>query len=284
MTALRGTAIVLALFVIAGCGSDATKARRHAVNSYFTKVAAAQVGLLSHEGQINATLQRFSLTHSSPAELAKLRQARRDIGQAERQVKALPPPKDARRLHALIVHRLALQGAVVDELIATALYIPKLVATAPALQAAVAGLRRNLSAITSGPATAAVKTSGGTATLDRYAAAFGGYGDALAPISAVLGALHAPPIMLANLDAERRAVARSVTLCNTIRRTLRHRQIAAANAAIHSLFTVSATLNGAQTQAQQAAAARAYNARLGQIDTAARQVNRERERLVRLIG
>ena len=98
MTALRGTAIVLALLVIAGCGSDDTRARREAVNSYFGKVAAAQVALLSHQGQIDATLQGFSLTHSTPGELAKLRAARRDIDGAQRQVKALSPPDDARKL------------------------------------------------------------------------------------------------------------------------------------------------------------------------------------------
>ncbi|MFZ1880269.1 MAG: hypothetical protein WAU41_08890 [Gaiellaceae bacterium] len=282
MKALRGTAILLALLVIAGCGSDGTKARREAVNSYFAKVAAAQVGLLSREGQINATLQAFSLTNSTPAVLAKLRKARQEIGDAERQVKALDPPDDARKLHSLLVQRLVLQRAVVDELIATALYVPKLRATAPALQAAVAGLRRDLKAITSG--TAQVKATGGAATLDRYAAAFGGYGDALVPLSAVLDSLRAPPIMQAALTAERRAVARSIALCDTIRSTLRHRKIQAANRAIHSLFTVASNLNGAQTQAEQAAAARAYNARLRQIDAVAKKVNLERERLVQLIG
>jgi hypothetical protein len=282
MRALRGTAIVLALLVVAGCGSDGTKARRAAVNSYFAKVAAAQVGLLSREGQINAALQSFSLTNSTPVELAKLRKARREIDDADHQVKALDPPDDARKLHSLIVQRLGLQRAVVDELIATALYIPRLGATAPALQAAVAGLRHALNAITSAPGQ--VKASGGAATLDQYAAAFGGYGDALVPVNAVLDGLRAPPILQAGLIAERRAVARSITLCDAIRSALQHRQIPAANKAIHSLFTVASNLNGAQTQAEQAAAARAYNARLRQIDVVAKKVNLERERLVRLIG
>ena len=284
MKALRGTAIVLALLVIAGCGSDGTKARREAVNSYFAKVAAAQVTLLSHQGQIDSTLQAFSLTHTTPGELAKLRNASRDIADAERQVRALDPPADARKLHALIVQRLGLQRAVVEELIATAEYVPKLAATAPVLQAAVAGLRRNLSAITSAPAATQVKPTGGAATLDRYAAAFGGYGDALAPVSAALDSLHAPPILHAALVAERRGVERSIVLCNAIRSALQHRQITAANKAIHSLFMVSATINGEQTQVQQAAAARAYNARLRHIDAVAKKVNLERARLVRLIG
>jgi hypothetical protein len=53
---------------------------------------------------------------------------------------------------------------------------------------------------------------------------------------------------------------------------------------VTSSVAVAATLNGAQTQAEQAAAARAYNARLRQIDLVARKINLERARLVKLIG
>ena len=171
-----------------------------------------------------------------------------------------------------------------DELIATELYVPKLAATAPKLQAAVTGLRNDLAAITSAPTKPAVSAKGATSTLDRYGAAFGGYGDALLPVSGVLDALRAPAIMRPALAAERGAVARSITLCNAIRGDLQHRKIAAANAAIHSLFTVSATLNGAKTRTEQAAAARAYDARLHQIDVVGTKVNLERDRLVKLIG
>ena len=284
MTALRGTALVLALLVVAGCAASGTKARRNAVNSYFGKVATAQVSLLSKEGQINATLQSFSLSHATSLELYRLRNARRDIGDAITRVRALKPPNDAHKLHALIVERLVLQRSVVDELIATELYIPKLAATAPALQAAVTGLRADLAAITKAPAAPKVSAQGATSTLDRYGAAFGGYGDALVPVSGVLDGLSAPPILASSLAAERAAVARSITLCNTIRTALHKRKIATANAAIHSLFTVSGTLNGAKTRKEQAAAARAYDARLHQIDAVAIKVNRERDRLVKLIG
>jgi hypothetical protein len=81
-------------------------------------------------------------------------------------------------------------------------------------------------------------------------------------VSTVLAGLTAPPILRPSLDAQRHEVARSSALCATIRSTLLRRDIPAANAAIHSLFTVSATLNGAGTKNQQAAAARAYDARL----------------------
>lgn len=281
MTAIRGASLLLAvLVVVAGCGSGGTKARRDAVNAYFGQVGTAQRNLLSAQGQINATLQGFSLSGTTTAELARLRAARVELDQALRHVRSLHPPEDARRLHQLIVQRLALQRSVVDELIDAALYIPKVAATAPPIQAALVALRAHLRAI-AGTATVA---AGSAVPLDRYAVAFGGYGDALRPVNTRLRALVAPPILRPGLEAERAAIRRSVELCDAIRTALGRRDIAAANKAIHSLFSVSATLNGAGTQARQAAAARAYDARLHQTDVLATKVNAERSRLVKLIG
>jgi hypothetical protein len=283
VTGLRGTVLVLALLIVSGCGSSGTKARRDSVNAYFAQVAKAQIGLLSNEGQIDSTLQAFSLTRSTPAERVQLQEAKRDVEDALRRVRALQPPPDARKLDGLIVRRLEVQDSVVDELIATAAYIPKLAATAPLLQAAVVGLRRDLAAVATGTGAHTVR-NGSAAGLEQDATAFGDYGDALKPVSTVLEGLTAPPILSPALNAERQAVKRSITLCATIRRTLLHRDIAGANAAIHSLFSISTALNGAQTAKRQAAAARAYDARLRQIDALAKKVNLERDRLVKVIG
>jgi hypothetical protein len=148
------------------------------------------------------------------------------------------------------------------------------------LHAAAVVWRRDLAAI----AKPAPTLSKSTPSLDRYAAAFGGYGDALKPVSARLDTLVAPPILRPPLVAEQQALKRSIALCDEIRRALRRRDIPAANTAIHSLFGVSASLNGIQTRKEQAAAAKAYDARLHRIDVLATKVNLERDRLVKLIG
>ncbi len=279
--ATRGTALmlVLVLLLAGGCGSNGTKERRKAVNAYFADVGKAQIGLVGREAQISSTLQAFSLTGVSAAELRQLQQGRGEVAQALRRVRALHPPADAERLHRLIVQRLALQLALLDELIATAVYIPKVAATTPLLQAAALQLRRALG-VAAGPPTLAAHGS----VLDRYAVAFGGYGDALRPVSAFLEALRAPPILQASLDAERHALTRSITLSAAIRRALGRRDIAAANTSIHALFSVSAGLNGTRTKAQQAAAARAYDARVHRIDVLANRIGNERNRLVQLVG
>jgi hypothetical protein len=271
---------VLAVLVLGGCGSNGTKARRDAVNAYFANVTNAQIDLTGQQAQINSALQSFSLTRVSPSELAGLRSARREVDRTLRRVRALQPPRDARRLHGLIEQRIVLQRSVIDELIATELYLPKFAAILAPLHAASVALRRDLAAI----ATPAPKLSRNTSTLDRYAAAFGGYGDALTPVSAKLDRLVAPPVVRPPLVAEQVALRRSIALSEAIRRAIRRRNIAAANTAIHSLFGVSATLNGIQTRREQAAAAKAYDARLHRIDVLAAKVNLERERLVKLIG
>lgn len=338
------------------------------MNAYFADVGRAEIGLVSQEAQFNSDLQSFSLTRSTPSELGRLSKVKREIDLASRRVRALRPPEDAHRLQSLIVQRLALQRSVIDELIATALYIPRLRATVPPLQAAAVGLRGDLAAIqtstpaptptpltssggqlfatagcggchtladagstgTAGPnldalkpdaatvaarvragrggmpsfrgtlsdsqitvvaayvasasGTPSVASNGAVVALGRYAAAFGSYGDALKPVSAVIEGLKASPIMQPALDAERRALERSIVLCATIRRTLLRRDVTAANAAIHSLFGVSAALNGVQTGRQQAAAARAYNERIHQVDVLTMKANVEHDRLVQAIG
>jgi hypothetical protein len=174
---------------------------------------------------------------------------------------------------------------VVDELIATSLYVPKLATVGPPLHTAVVVLRQDLAAIaTTSRSTPTVASHGTAGVLDRYATAFGDYGAALKPVSVQLGHLTAPPIMQPALAAEQQSLKRSIALSAAIRAALRKRDIPAANAAIHSLFTVSSALNGAETRNRQAEAARAYDARVRQIDVLARKADLERTRLVRTVG
>ena len=271
--------LVLVLLLVGGCGSNGAEERRTAVNAYFADVGKAQVVLVGRQAQINSTLQGFSLTQSTASELRKLRDGRAEVARALHNVRAVQPPPDAERLHEMIVQRLQLQFALLDELIATAVYIPQVAATAPPLQAATRTLRRNLG-VAAGSPTVTSQSPG----LSVYAAAFGGYGDALKPISARLEALTAPPILRPSLDAERRALTRSIALSAAIRQALDRRDIAAANTSIHALFSVSGELNGPRTQEQQAAAGRAYNARVRRIDALATRIDRERARLVQVVG
>ena len=287
MTGLRAASCSLVALVAVGCGSsDGTKARRDAVNRYLTSVQHAQIDLVGKQGQIDSTLQSFSLTRPSARDVRALRLARTTIATTLRNVRALNAPSDARRLAELLVRRLALQQALVDELIQTSHDVGRLAAAGPPLTAAAAQLRVDLAAISAAPRPAKVPRGGSKNLLQRYGEAFGGYGDALGPIAPGLAPSPAASLLRPTLEAQQAALTRSVALCGEIRRALAliKPDIPSANAAIHSLLTLAASLNGEQTRKRQAAAAAAYDAKIARLNTLANAIGTERERLVRAIG
>lgn len=275
------------MLVAAGCGSGGgTKARRDAVNRYLTSVQHAQLDLVDKQGQIDSTLQSFSLTRPTAKDVRALRFARTTIAGALRNVRALSAPPDARHLSELLVQRLSLQLALVDELTQTSHDVGRLAAAAPLLSAAAAQLRTDLAAISATPAPAKVPRGGSKNVLQRYGDAFGRYGDALRPIVPGLAPSIEPSLLRPTLEAQRSALTRSVALCGEIRRALvlRKPDITRANTAIHSLLTLAATLNGQETRQRQAAAAAAYDAKISKLNSLANAIGAERQRLVRLIG
>lgn len=288
MAGLRCTAalVVAVAVTVAGCGSNGsstTKQRREAVNTYLTEVSSAQVGLLGRQGAIDSALQGFSLTRPSPKELAELKSGAAAVDRALRRLRALDPPRDARRLHALLVRRLALQRSVLGGLVQATAYIPKLAASGAPLRSAAVRLRQDLARLSATPSSG-VPTSGPRSTLGQYAAAFGRYGEALKPVAANIAALHAPAFLAPGHDSEVSTLRRSISLCAGIRAALIRGDIAAANADVHDLFGGAQAANGGQAAKAQLAAARTYDAEIKRIDALAIRISRERTRLVASIG
>lgn len=281
MRARHGGACLLLLLVLTACGSG-DHARRDAVNGYLRDVKSAQADLVAGQGQIDIALQSFSLKRMSSLQLARLRNAHGTIATALRRLRALDPPPDAKRLDALLVQRLALQLALVEELRQTARDVPRLTSVSLPLRAAAERLGQNLKALSAGGRT--VPTGSTQQLLSGYGEAFGAYGQALRPLVANLAPARQPSLLRPAIAAEQRAVRRSVVLCSTIRGALGHADVVAANRAIASLFSVSQSLNGPATQAAQRAATLAYDARVQKIERLAVAIANERNRLVRLIG
>ena len=275
----RFTVLGLVLVVLAACGSDGTKARRQAVNGFIDDVGKAQVDLVGQQGRIDAALAAFSLTKPTATELAALRRGRAAVDKAVGRVEAVDVPTDAERLDRLILTRLRLQRSLLDELIGTQLDGKRLVAVAPRLRAAAVKLRDDLAAIAAQPS---VPQAGSADLLARYGDAFGRYGDTLRPEVARLTPTKS--LLQPTLAEQRRAVRWSVELCDEIRNDLKRRDIASANSAIHTLLTLSATLNGPTVRRAQEAVARSYNAQIGRLTKLEQQISAERGRLVRTIG
>jgi hypothetical protein len=265
----RIVALGLAVAVLAGCGSEATKQRRGSVNAYLEDVRVAQANLVSRQARIDDALARFSLQRSTEAERRKLRSARAAVEATRRRVSALAEPRDAKKLDALLLRRLALQRDLFDELLRTDADARRLIAVSPNLTAAAKRLRLELAK---------------RGNLAQYGAAFGRYGDALRPIAPRIAPATGTSLLGPTLAAQHSALVRSVALCDRIRNDLRRNRVQKANAAVHSLLQIAATLNGAATQRGETQAARAYNAKIAQLVTLERRIEQERARLVRAVG
>ena len=278
MAAARAACCCLLVLLAVSCGSGGHP-RRDAVNAYLAQVKKAQATLIGGQGQIDLTLQAFSLTKSPANELQKLQRDRRTVATTLKRLQVLEPPPDARHLHALILQRSKLQVALFDSLIETLRDLPRLRAVGPPLTAAAQRLSADLAAA------GGTQVKGGSkAFLQLYAAAFGRYGDTLRPIGAGLAPAKGGSLLRPTIAAERSLIARSTSLCDTIRSTLAKNDIDGANAAIHELLTLTQTAGGTSVRAAQQSAARAYNARAAKIDRLARSIAGERAKLVQRVG
>ena len=280
MTALRATACCLVVLALSACGSNAAQERRTAVNTYLDDVGRAQVDLSGQLAQIDAALAAFSLREVSSKEDAALRRGRTTVQRTIASVRKVHVPADARVLNGLVLQRLVLQRDLLDELLVTSADERRLAASIPVLQLASAQLRSDFTAIGS----QRVPQGSSNDLLNRYGAAFARYGAALEPIVPMVVPAKKPSLLAPLLRTEHDGLARSVVLSRQIQAALKRRDVKTANAAVHTLLTIAATLNGAGTQKAEAAAADAYNARIRRITRLGASIAREHARLVRVVG
>lgn len=279
--ALVAVAVAVALG-LAGCGGGGHE-RRDAVNAYFDRVDRAQSRLTASTGQIDAAFRNFSLTKNSAAERRELRFARDRIRGALDGVRAVTPPREARRIHADLVRMLELELAVARELVQATGYQPRLARTLAPLNDAGKTLAAELGRAGK-PGSTKVSSTAAKTVLDAYAGAFAHYRETLERIVAGLDELAAPPTLRPTHDAERRTLARAAELSGRVARALAAEDVDTANAAIAELFSLTGAANDPATRAAAARAVRAYNARLRRIATLGARITRERERLVQLLG
>jgi hypothetical protein len=278
MRLVRVGSFVVAVALLAGCGSGHTAARRNAVNAYFDNVDHAEAKLIAATGEIDGAFHAFSLTGNKPQEVSKLVRARSEIDSALHGVRAIDPPAEAKPLHADLIRLLALQSEIAGELVSATRYIPQFDRTVRPLRAASVTLSHDFAQ------TSKAKTTSPAAVLSDLSAAFATYQASLASVLRKLDGLSAPPALHATFASEQRILQRSITLSATVVAALKRKDVPAANAAIRTLLEVNGQANAAAAQKAEAAAAHVYDARLVAIARLRTTIAVKRQQLQQSLG
>jgi hypothetical protein len=250
--------VLAAALLLAGCGGDG---RREAVDDYIEQVDRAQASVLGKKGQIDLVLARFDLVDPKAGDVAALDRAEDDLQRTAATVRAIEPPRDARRLHGDVVRLLELQADVTRELVVAARYVPRFRSALEPLGGATTRLGTDLKA--AGQTRASI-------------AAFSAYRTSLSAILRALEPLTPPVALRPSLAGQRRVLARSVDLCSEVEDALRRGDVSGVGEALRALASLSTGPQAVRTRNAEIAAAKAYNKRLTTIGKLARKVERER--------
>jgi hypothetical protein len=264
--ALAASAVVL---LVAACGDGG--ARRDAVSAYIDKVNNVQVAMRVPLIAVQKAYRDFgrkngpTLAQIEP----RLARAERTIQKVDRQVKALRPPPDAQKLHALLVRLVDEEAEVAHEVVLLAQFSPRFTAALRPLGPA----SKNLQASFKGAKKAKTQAD----ALDAYAAA-------VAPVLKKLRSIEAPPAFEPTLESQRTTLAQVRTTAMQLADGLRKNHRAALPGLIQRFTNAGLVSQGLAAQRARIAAIEAYNRRIAHLAALARQVNVETARLDKDLG
>jgi hypothetical protein len=116
--------VLLTLLVLTGCGSSEKDKRRDAVNDYLGRVDTIQRRFAPSFEIANRAYRDFAKGKTGKKQLQRLRGAEVSIIAARNELRALTPPKDARKLHGLLLELYDLDAAIGLEAITLQQFLP----------------------------------------------------------------------------------------------------------------------------------------------------------------
>lgn len=256
---------IAALAVVAALGFvDRGETRRDVVATYLMQLNRVEAGLSVELARVERAYRSFG---STPAALAaqqpELARAERTTARLERQVAALRPPEEARRLHALFLDLVARQAGIAAEVAGFARYFPAFASATTPLQPAIARLGRAVSAAESG---------------DEQARAFEAYAAVVRRVAARVKALEPPATFGAMQRAQVEQLRRVAALSARAATALRDDR---AQDSARTIERLAAELTATSVVQAQREAAQGYNRRLRGIGRVVQLIDRERNRLDR---
>jgi len=264
--ALAALAVVL---LVSSCGGSG--ARRKAVTDYIHQVNSVQIAMRAPLISVQKAYKDFGRKNGPT--LAKIEprlvRAEATIRGMVKQLEALQPPPDARKLHALLVRLVSQEAEVAHEVVLLAQFSPRFSAALRPLAPASAKLR------------AAFK---GAKKAKTQADALDAYAVALAGVLAKLRSVEAPPAFVPSLESERATLTRVRTTAIELADGLRKNRRALLPTLIQRFTNAGLASQGLAAQRARIAAIVAYNRRIADLAALARQVDTERVRLDRSLG
>jgi hypothetical protein len=258
-------AIALVTAVIVGLGpshSSKPNVRRTLVSAYILRVGRIQLGMAA---QVRAVDKEYKQFAHDPAGIGKhvqqYRHAERTLAALRDRLSAVEPPREARRLHTLLLELADANVSVAASVTALATYLPQLSREQATLGPAVATLR------------AEVRKAH---TAKTQSAAFATYAATVGAAAGRVARLHPPSFFARARKAEVTQLRHLSSLATEISDALAHNRLAAAQQLVAELGRAEGDTSVAEAQR---AGALAYNARLQRIRAISTQLEKERKRL-----
>lgn len=264
---LTSAALIVVCLLAAGCGGNGD---RKAVSKYIEQVNAVETKLSRPMVDVSKANRDFATGKGDPAQVRlRLAKSERTIRTLERRLAALHPPKDARKLHGLLLELVRHEEGLAREVAQLAAFVPAFSSTLAPVGPAGRALKAELNS--------KQPVAGKAAALEAYGATLG---DVLVRLRTVEPPPSSRPVYASQVMTLQR-VRKAVTDLALALREKRTKDVAPL---LHA-FDVAAVANqSVAAQKAQIAAVRAYNARIRKLDTLTIRIARERNRLQRVTG
>jgi hypothetical protein len=263
-------AIAFVVAVLIGFHSSKPKqvgeTRRAAVARYIVRVGKIQVAMAAKVRSVDKSYKAFAKQPQTMAKrVPQYKRAEQTLSDLRDRLKLVPPPRDARKLHRLLLQLADQNIAMAHAVTGLAAYLPALASAQAPLATAVPTLQSQVRA---------------AKTARAQAVAFDAYSATTHDVAARVERVAAPAFFVHARDAEAQQLETLSGLARGIADALRHKQLQKAR-------KLSALLGREQLQTSvvraQHDAAVAYNARLQGIARTAKAIEVERRRLERRV-
>lgn len=233
--------------------------RRAVVGAYIARVDRIEVAMAP---QVRAIDKQYKLFAKDPQGLAKrapqYRQAERTLGLLASRLAAVAPPREARKLHTLLVRLARLNVVVATQVTALASYLPALARAQAPLRTAILALRTGV-------------RKGRTAK--AQARAFGDYAAATSAIAGQVATLRPPAVFRTARAAELAQLGRLSSIAGGVETALLAKKAKVAQQLVTELAKVEAESDVVRAQR---GAAKAFDARLRLVASLGKQIEAER--------